>query len=252
MCCALSTLLHAVCGRRITFVHPISAHPSCLTPVCGPGASRVCSTLLWYTAGVPLEPGAHDGPAPSFVCPCRRCVWYTGHVADPCSHVPLSGDARPAVHAGPPQTTRRNHARCDGAVPPARHAGARLPMPRAGSSSEEQVRLEGGQAEIPAADGQGQRRTDHLGVRKWRQVPGRPGDRLYQSRVFPTGSVPGATDGSMPVGFARSIVEFTIISRFHYFYAIVAHLTIVKANCGDGKEHDPFLLAFSHPSSLSL
>jgi hypothetical protein len=73
----LCTLLHAVCGRRITFVHPLSAHPSRLTPVCGPGACRVCSTLLWYTAGVPWEPGAHDGPAPSFACPCRRCVWYT-------------------------------------------------------------------------------------------------------------------------------------------------------------------------------
>jgi len=34
-------------GRRMTFVHPISAHPSRLAPVRGPGASRVCSTLLW-------------------------------------------------------------------------------------------------------------------------------------------------------------------------------------------------------------
>lgn len=95
----LRTLLHAVCGRRITFVHPLSASPSRLAPVRRPGASRVGSTLLWYTAGVPLEPGAHDNPAPSFVCPCRRCVRSAGHLGDPCSHVPLSGDARHAVHA---------------------------------------------------------------------------------------------------------------------------------------------------------
>ena len=44
-------------------------------------------------------------------------MWYASHVGNPCSHVPLSGDARPAVHGGPPQTTGRNHARCDGAVP---------------------------------------------------------------------------------------------------------------------------------------
>ena len=86
----LRTLLHAVRGRRITFVHPLSAHPSRLTPVCGPGASRVCYTLLCYTAGVLLEAGAHDGPAPSFACPCTRCVcrlatWliraHTSHLA---------------------------------------------------------------------------------------------------------------------------------------------------------------------------
>jgi hypothetical protein len=199
----LRTLLYSFCGRRITFVHPLSAHPSRLTPVCGPGASRVCSTLLWYPAGVPLELGAHDGPAPSFNCPCRRCVRYTGHVADPCSPVPLSGDARHAVPAGPPHTTRRNPARCDGVVPPARHAGARLPMLRAGSSSEDQGQFEGGQAAIPAADGQGQRRTDHLEVMKWQRVPGRPADRLCQRRAFQEGYVPGATDGSMPVGSGR-------------------------------------------------
>ncbi len=82
---------------------------------------------------------------------------YPGHVGDPCSHVPLSGDARHAAHAGPPHTTRRNHARCDGAVPSARHAGAQSAMPRAGSSSEDQVRLESGEAETKASDGQGQR-----------------------------------------------------------------------------------------------
>ena len=69
-------------------------------------------------------------------------------------------------------------------------------MPRAGSSSEDQVRLEGGQAEIKASDGQGQRRTDQLRVRKWQSVPGRPADRLYQRRVFLAGCVPSATDGS--------------------------------------------------------
>jgi hypothetical protein len=152
----LCTLHHAVCGRRITFVHPLSASPSRLAPVRGPGASRVCSTLLWYTAGVPLEPGAHDNPAPSFVCPCRRCVRSAGHLGDPCSHVPLSGDARHAVHAVLPHMTRRNHARGDGAVPPARYARARFPMPRAGSSSEDQVQLEGSEAETEASDGQGQ------------------------------------------------------------------------------------------------
>ncbi len=76
-------------------------------------------------------------------------------------------------------------------------------MPRAGSSSEDQLRLEGGQVETPAADLQGQMRTDHLEVRKWQRVPGREEDRLYQSRVFPAGYVPGATDGSMPVGYVE-------------------------------------------------
>src|SRR5260370_30351020 len=76
---------------------------------------------------------------------------------DPYPHVPLTGDAQHAALAGPLHTTRPNPARCDGAVLPARLAGARLPIPRAGSSSEDQVRLEGGEAEPPAADGQGQR-----------------------------------------------------------------------------------------------
>ena len=43
-------------------------------PVRGLGASRVCSTLLWYTAGVPLAPGAHNRPAASVACQDRRCV----------------------------------------------------------------------------------------------------------------------------------------------------------------------------------
>ena len=44
---------------------------------------------------------------------------------------------------------------------------------------------------------------DLLGVRKWQRVPGRQADRLYQSRVCQGGYVPGATDGSMPVGSGR-------------------------------------------------
>jgi hypothetical protein len=118
-------------------------------PVC---AAPCCGTLLtchwhWEHTTDPLRPlPAHADAACS-----------TGHVGDPWSHVPFSGDARHAAPAGLPQTTRRNHARCDGAVPPARHAGARLPMPKAGSSSEDQVRLEGGQAETEATDRQGQR-----------------------------------------------------------------------------------------------
>jgi hypothetical protein len=82
-------------------------------------------------------------------------------------------------------------------------------MQRAGSSSEDQVQLEGGQAETEASDGQGQRRTDLLRVMKWRHVPGRQADRFfYQRRVFQMGYVPGATGGSMPVGSAEIIYAF--------------------------------------------
>jgi hypothetical protein len=81
----------------------------------------------------------------------------TRHVGDPCSHVPLSGDAQHAVLVGPPHTRRHKHSRYDGAALPARPAGARFPMPRAVSFSEEQEQLEGDQAEIPTADGQGPR-----------------------------------------------------------------------------------------------
>ena len=69
-----------------------------------------------------------------------------------------------------------------------------------GSSSEDRLEFEGEQAEKPAADRQGQRRTHLLGVKKWQRVPGRPADRLCQSRAVPAGFVPGASDGSMPVG----------------------------------------------------
>jgi len=141
----------------MTFVHPLFASPSRLVPVRSPGTSRVYCTLLWYTAGVSQEPGAHDAdplrPLPAYA----GAACYPGHVGDPRSHVPLSGDARHEVHAGSPHMTRRNPARCDGAVPPARPAGARFPMQRAGSSSEDQVWLENGQVETPVADGRGQR-----------------------------------------------------------------------------------------------
>jgi len=73
-------------------------------------------------------------------------------------------------------------------------------MQMVGSSSEDQGQLEGGQTETKASDGQGQRRTDQLGVRKWQCVPGRQGDRLGPSRVCQAECVPGATGGSMPVG----------------------------------------------------
>ncbi len=136
-------------------------------------------------------------------CPYRRCARSTGHVADPCSHVPLSDGAQHAVPSGSPHMTHRNHAQCDGVVPLARHAGARFPILRVESSSEDRLEFEGDQAEKPAADRQGQKRTDHLGVRKWQRVPGRRADRLCTSRVFPVGCVPGATGGSMPVGSAR-------------------------------------------------
>ena len=120
-------------------------------PVCAP-----LPVVLWYTSGVPLATGAHNGPAPPLPAHADAAC-STGHVGNPCSHLPLSSDARHAAHVGLPHTTRRNHARSDGAVPPARPAGARLPTPRAGSSSEVQLQLEGGQAETKASDGQRQR-----------------------------------------------------------------------------------------------
>jgi hypothetical protein len=167
-------------------------------PVCTP---PFCSTLLVCHRN---REHTTDPLRPLPACADAGCS--TGHVGDPCSHIPLSGDARYAAHAGPPHTTRRNPARCDGAVPPARHAGAHSAMLRAGSSSVDQVRLEDGQAETPVANGQGQRRTDHLGGREWQRGPGREADRLCQSRVVPAGYVPGATDGSMPVGFVACLL----------------------------------------------
>ena len=133
--------------------------------------------------------------------------WLLGLSVDPYSHIPRSGGAPHAVPAGPPHTTRRNHARYDGAAPPARHAGVRLPRPRAGFSSEDQERRKGGEAETKASDGQKQMRTDHLGMRKEQRVPGRQAERLCQRKVSQEEYVPGATDGSMPIGFAEIIYE---------------------------------------------
>ncbi|MFL5696569.1 MAG: hypothetical protein ACJ797_05625 [Ktedonobacteraceae bacterium] len=116
----------------------------CAAPPCG--TLLMCRLDQEHTPE-PLRPlSAHVDAACS-----------TDQVGDPGSHIPLSGDVRPAVHSGPPHTTRRTHERCDGAVPPARHAGARLPIARAGSSSEDQVQLEGCRAETEASDRQGQR-----------------------------------------------------------------------------------------------
>jgi hypothetical protein len=119
-------------------------------PVFYPGAPRCRTVFLRYTCTVPKGPAGHSGPSASFPC-------STGYLGDPCSLIPLSDDARLATTAGPLHTTPRNHGQSVAAVPPARPAGARLPRPRLGSSSEDQIRREGGQAEIPAADGRGQR-----------------------------------------------------------------------------------------------
>ena len=137
-----------------------------------------------------------------------------------CAHMSrLLGDAPYAALVGPPHTTRRNHARCDGVILPARHAGAQLSTPKAGSSSEDQLWCEGSQAEIPAADGQGQMRTGLLEERKWQHVPDRPGDLHCQRRVLPAGCVPGATDGSMPVGSAATKSRIKCIQYIlFYFY----------------------------------
>ncbi len=174
------------------FPPAVQVLPVCAPPSCG--TLLVCYGHREHTTD-PLRPlSAHADAACS-----------TDQVGDPCSHIPLSGDARHGVHDELPHRTRRNHARCVGAVLLVRHAGARLPIARAGSSSGGQLQRERGQAETPAADRQGQRRTDHLEVRKWQRVPGREGDHLYLRRVFQVGCVPGTTDGSMPVGSGEFI-----------------------------------------------
>ena len=63
-------------GEAYELRHSHFCYSFCLAPIHGPGASRVCSTLLWYTAGVSLAPGAHDGPAAFFACPRRRWMLY--------------------------------------------------------------------------------------------------------------------------------------------------------------------------------
>src|SRR5215469_10380329 len=49
-------------------------------------------------------------------------------------------------------------------------------------------------------------------MRKWQRVSGRPGDLLPQRRVVQEGCVPGATDGSMPVGSGRVFMHLSIIN----------------------------------------
>jgi len=117
-----------VCGR-IPFVHPNSASPSRLAPVGGPGATCLCTILLWDTAGVPLTMGDTADPLRPLPAPADAAC-SPGHAADPCSYVPRSGDTPHAVPAGLPHRTHRNQARDDEAVLPAQPAGARLPMPR--------------------------------------------------------------------------------------------------------------------------
>lgn len=154
------TILHAELLRQnwllllpVWLPSAVQVLPVCTPPFCC--TLLVCHRNREHTTD-PLRP-----------LPARADAGCSsGHVGDPCSHVPLSGDEQHAALAGPLHTTRRNQARCDAAVLPARHAGARCPMPRAGSSSADQVQLEGGQAETEAADRQGQMQTDHLVVRK--------------------------------------------------------------------------------------
>jgi hypothetical protein len=76
----------------------------CAAPSCG---TLLMCRLDQERAPEPLRPlSAHVDAACS-----------TDQVGDPGSHIPLSADVRPAVHGGPPHTTRRTHERCDGAVP---------------------------------------------------------------------------------------------------------------------------------------
>jgi hypothetical protein len=174
----------------MTFVHPISVSfpPDSRLRSKGPSASRVFSTLLvvhcWCSTGT-----GSTRRIRSVLClpmqPLRAIILATWVMRAQMYHLAA--------------TSGTQHAQCDGAVLLARHAGAHSAMPRAGSSSEDQGQLEGGQAET-AADGQGQMRTDHLEEMKWQRVPDRQADRLCQSRVFQAGCVPGATEGSMPVG----------------------------------------------------
>ena len=144
--------------------------------MCAPGSSGTRLVCHWNREHTtdPLH------PLPAHADAARGIQTMWGSVLTD----PFCGDARHAVPAGPPHTTPRNHARCDGAVPPARHAGARLPIPRAGSSSEDQVECKGGQAETKASDRQGQMRTDHLAVMKWLRFPGRSGDCLCHRIAF--------------------------------------------------------------------
>ncbi len=132
-------------------VEPSHTHyRSCLPPfsVLCPGATCCHTIFHCYTGTVPKGPAGHSGPSATFPC-------SIGYGSDPSSHVPLDGAARPAVDAGQPHTTPRNHGQSVAAAPPARPAGARLPTRKVGFSSEDQGQLEGDQAESSVADGQG-------------------------------------------------------------------------------------------------
>jgi len=200
--------------ESVSFVHPLSAVPPArlpsaiqVLPVCAPPSSA--TLLVWHWQREHPPDPLHPLPA---------------HAGAACLHVPLSGDAQHAVPAGPPHTTRRNHARYDGVVPPARPAGAQLPMQKAGSSSEDQGRRVGGEAETKASDGQGLMRRDQLRVRKWQRVPGRQADHLCLRRVFQGGCVPGATDGSMPVGSVDYFLTFLVLLEHRCFCVDVPFL----------------------------
>jgi hypothetical protein len=183
-----------------------------------PGFRSQARCFLWWACPLVIllwcqdEPGAHEGPASSVDCAARRCTRSPCYLGDPCSLAPLTSDERPAAHGGPPHRTRRNHGPPVAVIPLVQHAGPQFPILSAGSSSEYRVQPESGQAETKASDSQGKMRTDHLGVRKWQPVPGRQAVRLYKKRACPEGCVPGATDGSMPVG-SVSIIYFPIIIR---------------------------------------
>jgi hypothetical protein len=94
---------HAVRAISVSPSSPLSAHPFRPVPVRGLGASRLCSTL-WYIASVPMAPERTTDPVrPLPIFAYVRCS--IGYVADPCSHVRLSGDAQHLAHAEPPHTT---------------------------------------------------------------------------------------------------------------------------------------------------
>jgi hypothetical protein len=117
--------------------------------VCAPPSYGTLLVCYW-NRGHPADPFRSLPIHVDAVC-------STGHVADPCSHVPLSVYERHAGPVGPPHRTRRNHGQSVAVVLPVQHAGARLPILQAGSSSEDQVQLEGSQVETPLLDRQGQK-----------------------------------------------------------------------------------------------
>ncbi len=103
--------------RRRAFGHPRLALLAAFSRPY-PGVIRCRTVFHCYTCTVPKGPEGHSGPSASF-------PGSIGYVGAACSHVPLSADAWHAAPAGLLHRTRRNHAQCDGAVPPAQPAGAR-------------------------------------------------------------------------------------------------------------------------------